>query len=72
VQNAIGNLAGILSPIVTGFIVDRSGSFAWAFGLAGAVTVAGAACWGLCIRRVEPLSWEGRAKPALAPAAAPS
>jgi MFS family permease len=68
VQNGIGNLAGILSPILTGVIVDRTGAFAWAFVLAGAITLAGAACWGLYIRRVEPLSWEGRAAPALAAA----
>jgi MFS family permease len=69
VQNAIANLAGITGPIVTGVIVDRSGSFTWAFVLTGAITVAGAVFWGLVIRRIEPLSWEAGAKPVLAPAA---
>jgi MFS family permease len=68
VQNAIGNLSGIIGPIVTGFIVDRTGSFAWAFVLGGVVVAAGAVFWGLVIRRVEPVSWQGRAAPALAPA----
>jgi MFS family permease len=68
VQNGIGNLAGILGPIVTGVIVDRTGSFAAAFALTGAITLAGAACWGLVIRRVEPLAWTSAQAPALAAA----
>lgn len=35
-------IAGILAPIVTGWIVDVSGSFTAAFVLAGAITLAGA------------------------------
>lgn len=57
VQNCIGNLAGIVAPIVTGFIVDRTGEFVFAFLIAGAVSLAGAFSWGLMIRRVEPLQW---------------
>lgn len=55
IQNATGNLAGIVAPIVTGMIVDRTGSFLNAFYVAAGVTVAGAFCWGLLVPRIEPL-----------------
>jgi cyanate permease len=57
-QNCLANFAGILAPLVTGFIADRTGSFADAFLVASAVAVAGALAWGLMIRRVEPVKWD--------------
>jgi len=57
IQNGIGNLAGIVGPIITGIIVDRTGSFAWAFLSAGAVGLLGAIFWAIVIRKVEPLQW---------------
>lgn len=38
----IANGAGIIAPLVTGFIVERSGAFSGAFGVAGAIAVCGA------------------------------
>jgi MFS transporter, ACS family, hexuronate transporter len=38
----IANLAGIVAPAVTGYMVEASGSFAGAFALAGAIAVLGA------------------------------
>jgi len=56
-QNAMANCAGILAPLITGFIVDRTGSFADAFLVASAIALFGAVGWGFIIRRVEPLNW---------------
>jgi MFS family permease len=42
VQNAIGSVSGIIGPIVTGLIVDATGSFAGAFAFAGLVCATGA------------------------------
>lgn len=56
-QNGFANLAGILAPIVTGLVVDRTGKYYWAFVIAAAVATAGILGWGLMIRRVEPLDW---------------
>jgi MFS family permease len=56
-QNCVGNLAGISAPIITGYIIDRTGAFASAFLLAGAVALLGAAAWGLIITRVEQVRW---------------
>jgi MFS family permease len=57
VQNGFANLAGIVGPIVTGVIVDRTGSFTWAFISAGAVGLLAVIGWGLMIRKVAPLEW---------------
>jgi ACS family D-galactonate transporter-like MFS transporter len=48
-QNACGNLAGIISPIFTGWILERTGTFAMAFVCAGAACLAGAASFGLLV-----------------------
>ena len=40
VQNCIGNLAGIIAPAVTGYVVDRTGEFTMAFIIAGMVVPA--------------------------------
>ncbi len=56
-QNFFGNLAGILGPIVTGLIVDHSGSFNWAFIVAGAISATAALAFGVIVHRIEPLDW---------------
>lgn len=56
-QNTVGNCAGVLGPIITGFVVDRTGQFMAAFVIAAAVGVIGAACWGLVVGKVEPQNW---------------
>jgi dipeptide/tripeptide permease len=37
-----GNSFGITAPIVTGYVIQSTGSFNWAFGIAGLLLVAGA------------------------------
>jgi MFS transporter, ACS family, D-galactonate transporter len=44
-QNFIGNLAGISAPVITGFLVQHTGSFLYAFLLAGLMSCLGAAAW---------------------------
>ncbi|MBV8684864.1 MAG: MFS transporter [Caulobacteraceae bacterium] len=56
-QNLAGNVAGMTGPIITGWLIDRTGAFTWAFALSAAVAVAGAVGWALVIRKVEPLDW---------------
>ena len=57
VQNCIGNLAGIVAPVITGMVVDRTGQFFWAFIIAGGVSLTGIFCWAVLIRRVSPVNW---------------
>ena len=56
-QNCVGNCAGILAPLITGYVTDRTGQFALAFLIAGAFALLGAVGWGVIIRRVEPVRW---------------
>ena len=57
IQNAIGNLAGIAAPIVTGALIDWTGQYNLGFLVAGMVAIAGAGSWFLLVRRVEPIAW---------------
>ncbi|MCA8093836.1 MFS transporter [Burkholderia anthina] len=52
--HCMGSLSGVIGPAVTGFIVDRSGSFASAFVLAGAIALAGAVLAGVFVRNARP------------------
>lgn len=44
-------LAGILAPIVTGAVVDTTGSYAWAFGIAGIIVLIGAGTVAVFVRQ---------------------
>jgi sugar phosphate permease len=51
IQNFGGYLGGALAPAVTGFIVERTGSFSQALMLSAAVSLASAAAYLLLVRR---------------------
>ena len=57
VQNAIGGLSGLIGPIITGLIVDRTGSFNAAFLVAAAVALIGLFCWAFVVGRVVAVKW---------------
>jgi MFS family permease len=57
IQNFIGNLAGIVAPIITGLVIDATGSFQNAFLIAAGLSVVGLFSWGVVIERVEPVTW---------------
>jgi MFS family permease len=59
IQGCIANIAGIIAPIVTGFVVEISGRYYWAFVIAAAIPVVGIVGWGVLIRRVEQINWGG-------------
>ena len=52
VQNAIGNLSGIIGPIVTGIVVQHSG-YDSAFVLTAVVGAVGAAWWAFGVPKIE-------------------
>jgi ACS family D-galactonate transporter-like MFS transporter len=64
IQNAVGNLGGVASPLITGVVVDRTGSFFFAFCGAAAVGALGALAYWFWVPRVEPVRW--RSAPAAA------
>jgi MFS family permease len=52
VQNAIGNLSGIIGPIVTGIVVQRAG-YNSAFVLTAAIAAIGALWWAIGVPKIE-------------------
>jgi ACS family D-galactonate transporter-like MFS transporter len=56
-QNFVGNLAGVIAPTMTGFVVDRTGHFFWAFAITSGVTLLGAVSWIFLVGPVEQVPW---------------
>jgi MFS family permease len=57
VQNFFANFGGISAPVITGVVVDRTGSFSSAFLVAAALALVGVIAYGLIVRRIEPVDW---------------
>jgi MFS family permease len=56
-QNGFANFAGVTAPWLTGWIVNRTGEYYWAFVVAAAVVLAAAAIFVFGIECVEPVRW---------------
>jgi MFS family permease len=56
-QNMVGNFSGIAAPIITGLVVDWSGSFAGAFLVAAGLSAVGVLCWLLVVEAIRPVGW---------------
>lgn len=57
VQNTCANIAGITAPLITGVVVDRTGSFVPAFVIAAMLAAIGMVAFGFIVRRIEPVDW---------------
>ncbi|MDQ1469063.1 MAG: transporter, family, D-galactonate transporter [Bryobacterales bacterium] len=57
-QNAFGNVSGIVAPWLTGWIVQETGQFYWAFVVTTAMLVIGTVCFTVVIPKVEPANWQ--------------
>lgn len=55
IQNAVGNISGILQPIIAGILIDRSG-YDGAFYLAAGVAAFGTLWWMFAVPRIAPVS----------------
>jgi ACS family glucarate transporter-like MFS transporter len=58
-----GNIFGMAGPVVTGYVVQASGSFDWAFVIAGGLLLLGALCLLTVIRVPIGLPWGPSARP---------
>jgi MFS family permease len=58
IQNSLGNLAGIVAPLVTGFVVQSTGRFTNAFLAAAAMSMLGLIGWIWMLPRLEQLQWK--------------
>jgi ACS family D-galactonate transporter-like MFS transporter len=56
-QNFMGNFAGMIAPALTGFVVDRTGHFFWAFAITAGACLLGVVSWILIIGPVKPVEW---------------
>ena len=56
-QNFIANLAGVVAPALTGFVIDRTGQFFWAFATSAGVVLIGAGIYVFVLGPVEPVQW---------------
>jgi MFS transporter, ACS family, D-galactonate transporter len=56
-QNFVGNLAGVVAPALTGFVLDRTGHFFWAFAILTGVALMGTASWVFLVGPVEQVIW---------------
>lgn len=56
-QCAFGNSSGAIASALTGFILERSGRFVWAFAVAATVSILGVLCWNFLVSTVEPVVW---------------
>jgi MFS family permease len=70
-QNAAGNVAGLVAPLITGVLVDSTGGFGLAFALAALVNVLGFLGWVFLLPAVRPLDWAvlGRKSQSVQPSA---
>jgi len=57
VQNMIGNLAGVVAPLLTGFVLDSTGEYFWAFAIAAGIALIGILAFGILIPKIEPVMW---------------
>jgi ACS family D-galactonate transporter-like MFS transporter len=57
-QNGVGNLAGVVAPWLTGWVVQETGQFYWAFVVAAAIVLASAAMFVFGIGRIEQVEFQ--------------
>jgi ACS family D-galactonate transporter-like MFS transporter len=59
-QNFLGNLAGWIAPVVTGFVVDKTGRFFWAFISTAVIALLGSLSWIFIVGAVRQVDWSTR------------
>ncbi|MFB3778000.1 MAG: MFS transporter [Bryobacteraceae bacterium] len=61
-QNFLANLAGVVAPALTGYVVDRTGQFFWAFAVAAVVVLIGACVYLFVLGPIKPVDWRAGAR----------
>lgn len=59
-QNGFGNFAGVIGPALTGFVVDKTGSFLAPFAITVAVLIIGVVAWVYVVGPLEQIDWTAR------------
>ena len=67
-QNCLGAVAGIIAPIVSGFVVQQTGNFSLAFLIMAILALLGAASYVFAVGTIAPIDWAAeRSRPGLRP-----
>ncbi len=66
-QNFVGNLSGIVAPALTGFVLQQTGQFYWAFAIVTVVALIGALSVVFVIGPIEQVNWRRKLQEAEAP-----
>ena len=56
-QNLIGNMSGVTAPLVTGLVVQHTGSYRLAFLIPAVLALIGMVAWGPLIGPVRQVAW---------------
>jgi ACS family D-galactonate transporter-like MFS transporter len=67
-QNFAGNLAGIVAPALTGFVLERTGHFYWPFAILSLVALIGSLSWLFLVGPVREVRWPIRTTASAVPA----
>lgn len=70
IMNGVGNTSGIVGPILTGILIQQTGSYMWAFAVSAAIVGFGGIWWWLSLPHIQRLSLAGEGGPAPVLAAA--
>jgi len=57
-QNFVGNLGGAVAPLLTGYLLDRTGEFYWPFLITTAVAWVGTIAWTFVVGPIEQTNWD--------------
>jgi MFS family permease len=60
-QNFVANLAGVVAPLITGIVVERTGQFFWAFAISAGVSLSGAVIYVFVLGPIKPIDWRQQA-----------
>lgn len=69
-QNGFSNLAGVVGPALTGFVVQGTGNFVMPFAITSLLCVVGGLAWVFLVGRVEQIDWTPKREASIAPASA--
>jgi len=69
-QNGFSNLAGVVGPALTGFVVQGTGNFVMPFAITSLLCVVGGLAWVFLVGRVEQIDWTRKREASIAPASA--
>jgi MFS family permease len=58
IQNAVGNVAGMTAPVVTGYLVQGTGHYTSALIVSGVVALCGLVAWLVVVPEVKPVDWD--------------